>query len=298
MLLTLTDLASPPPRHRHRRPITPFNIFLDTATAVLLPLAIPILLAALTPPTTTFAYRATFNLLLLPLADAAKKHLYALTLPTVGGQVGGCGVFSSWSLCAAHGAHGGSRASFLGCKLVDEAEAFVNDDRPDAHPLIIDLWYTHAGPPIPATPAAAASLAAAIAADAAVDAAATALAERGESNRKKVAKFEKKVANLRAAAGSSTDADPETPKGGAEGRTSGRTSGTQRRTREGITASPQTILLPTCRGAIAAESGRSAWSSHQEVAEPFGRRKSRRGWRCLSRSVCLCQTSTISPARE
>ena len=38
----------------------------------------------------------------------------------------------------------------------------------------------------------------------------------------------------RAAAGSSTGADPETPKGGAEGRTSGRTSGTKRRAREGI----------------------------------------------------------------
>ena len=110
-------------------------------------LAAAALLASLTRHAPTTTLFTALTLLLLPLADAAKKNFYALSLPSIGEQIGGVGIFTTWSLCAAFGAQGGSRAAFLGCKHIEAAHNFfANDDPPLAHPLIPDVsMYNHLG---------------------------------------------------------------------------------------------------------------------------------------------------------
>ena len=98
----------------------------------------------LTPKT---HFRSLF--ILHSVSAAPKPWYYALYVPG-----SGWGVFSTWDLCAAHGAIGGSRARHKKYRDIQEALAHINVHYPipTSTQILLDFWYPFEGEATPAHP--------------------------------------------------------------------------------------------------------------------------------------------------
>ena len=87
--------------------------------------------------------------ILRSVSAAPKPWYYALYVPG-----SGWGVFSTWDLCAAHGAIGGSRARHKKYRNIQEALAHINVHYPipTSTQILLDFWYPFEGEATPAHP--------------------------------------------------------------------------------------------------------------------------------------------------
>ena len=83
------------------------------------------------------------------VSAAPKPWYYALYVPG-----SGWGVFSTWDLCAAHGAVGGSRARHKKYRDIQEALDHINVHYPipTSTQILLDFWYPFEGEATPAHP--------------------------------------------------------------------------------------------------------------------------------------------------
>ena len=83
------------------------------------------------------------------VSAAPKPWYYALYVPG-----SGWGVFSTWDLCAAHGAIGGSRARHKKYRSIQEALDHINVHYPipTSTQILLDFWYPFEGEATPAHP--------------------------------------------------------------------------------------------------------------------------------------------------